>query len=80
MKKLIVDASDLPDEVTNNLNLFLTMQYTYGVSDFDVDKVVAEACKAFSLQEVDREVPFVYLVAASTASVTLKFIQEDYGS
>lgn len=79
MKKLVVSKSQLSESKTIELNLFLTMQYTYGVVDFDVDKVVDAACRAFGLELVSKEFPVINLVSANSAEVELTFHQEEYG-
>jgi competence transcription factor ComK len=55
MKKLLVSYSEVDQDITNNIELYSTMQMSYGRYDFNAEKIVNELCKVFGLTYVGTE-------------------------
>lgn len=55
MKKLTVQESELDQSLTQEIELFSTMQFAYGLYDFNAEKIIDDICRVFKLKFVGTE-------------------------
>ena len=55
MKKLTVQDSELDQSLTQEIELFSTMQFAYGLYDFNAEKIIDDICRVFKLEFVGSE-------------------------
>lgn len=79
MKKLVVHTSELDQELTNQIELHSTMQMSYGLYEFNRDKLVNELCRVFNLEMVGEEPPIFILQDKEGKTVSLIMKEEYFG-
>lgn len=76
MKKLTVLDSTLDKQTTDEISLFTTSRYAYGLSDFSLEKVSQEISKVFSLEIKELSFPLVTLTNTRGEAIIMKCVEE----
>jgi hypothetical protein len=79
VKKLLVHRSELDTELTQQIELYSTMQMAYGLYEFKRDKLIEEICKVFKLTMVGEEPPVFILQDGEGRKIDLIMKEEYFG-
>ena len=79
MKKLLVHRSELDTELTQQIELYSTMQMAYGLYEFKRDKLIEDICKVFKLTMVGEEPPVFILQDEEGRKIDLIMKEEYFG-
>lgn len=77
MKKLVVIPEKTTSSKTNQISEFFSMQYNYGLYDFNAEKIINDACEAHNLKIASIEAPYYTLIDENNEVITAMF-SEDY--
>lgn len=77
MKKLIVISESTTSNYQNNVAEYFSMQYNYGLYDFNAEKIIEDVCQAYNLKIKDINAPYYTLIDENNEVITALFT-EDY--
>lgn len=79
MKKLLVHDSELEEGLTQEIELYSTMQMAYGLYEFNRDKLVDDICRQFNLSKVGEEPPIFIVQDEGGRTLSLIMKEEHFG-
>ena len=80
MKKLLVTDVDMIDsDIVNKVQEYLSLQMSYGLYDFDTERLVEDVCRHFDLKRIGDSHPEIYLGDEAGGTLTLTFKDEHLG-
>jgi len=80
MKKLLVTDVDMIDSGTvDKVQEYLSLQMSYGLYDFNTERLVDDVCRHFNLKVVGTAHPEIYLGDEAGGTLTLTFKDEYLG-
>lgn len=79
MKKLIVHTSELGEYLTNEIELYSTMQLSYGLYEFKLDRLVTDVCRTFNLTKVSEDPPIVTLQNQEGDTIVMMMREDNFG-
>jgi len=80
MKKLIVTETDKVEPlIASQVQEFLSIQASYGLYDFNTDRIIEDVCSHFKLKRTGGTYPEIYLSDAAGGTMTILFKEEYLG-
>lgn len=76
MKKLVVVEEDTNSSLKDLVAEFLSMQYNYGLYDFNVEKILADLETQYGITLKDTFVPYYTLEDRSGGTLKLMFMEQ----
>lgn len=78
MKKLLVISEKTDSEQSNIVSEFLSLQYNYGLYDFNVEKILEDLKNNYSLTVESIEIPYYTLKDKLGKQIVLEFSDDQF--
>jgi hypothetical protein len=76
MKKLCVVEEETTSHMSGLVSEFLSLQYNYGLYDFNVDKILFDLDSQYSIKHVSSNAPYYTLTDKNGGIIRLVFLEE----
>lgn len=76
MKKIIVESSELSEEITNNVSFKLTSHFMYGLYEFNPERMIDDLCHDYNLNIQGINPPYTHLVDDQGKNLILKIVSD----
>jgi hypothetical protein len=76
MKKLCVLEEETTSSMSGLVSEFLSLQYNYGLYDFNIDKIFSDLDSHYSIKHVSSNAPYYTLSDRNGGIIRLVFLEE----
>lgn len=76
MKKLLVVQEETNSNLSQSISEFLSMQYNYGLYDFNTEKLLEDMSHKFKIKVAEINPPYYKLIDNQENNIVLEFLDD----